>query len=738
MTLEPVNMGSRLSLTSFTSRFGLIPVAASTLLALVPHPGGAQVSEPSSVRALRIGEAVDVDGWLAEEAWGRAQHVSNFTQRELNFGELASERTEVAVLYDAEALYVGFWGFDREPGRIFANQMARDFSWSGDDCFELVLDPFNDDRNGYLFVTNPNGAMADALIAENGGSTNRDWDGVWEVRTQVTEEGWFAEIRIPFSTLRFGPRPEEGWGVNFERNIRRKREQVLWQGWSRDFDLEQVSRAGTLTGLAGLGSVGLVDVRPHALGGVEWDEGEDRSSVGHLGLDVHYLPSPAWRFNFTVNPDFAQVESDREEVNLSRFSLFYPEKRDFFLEGQEFFAFEISSDSRPFYSRRIGLAEDRTEVPILGGGRALGKWGGTTLGAMVLQTAEDGGEPSTNFGVMRWKQDVLDESAVGALLVSRLEPGRQNFTYGVDLAYATSEMFDEKEFEAGLVVARTYTSDAENQTGLAHRLYFGYPNDLVEFSGSWTRADESFDPEVGYVRRSSYQRFGSELAILPRPRFLPFIQQFEFKPFEFSYFMDDVTHELQSFYAEVVPLAFETRGGESFEFKVERHGEGLEEPFELFEDAEIPEGEYWYTRWAVELGSFSGRRVSGDLEMSGGDFYLGEQRNVSVSGRWKTGKHLTLAGDYEHNRIALFGDEFLVDELGARADFAFTPTLFGAVAGQWNSEDEEVILNFRINWIPRPGSDLFLVVNQQAETWESRWNPTHTAVLTKLVWRMAF
>jgi len=698
----------------------------------------AQTSEPSTIQALLVAEPVSVDGFLTEEAWDRARRISNFTQRELNFGEPASERTEVAILFDTDALYIGFWGYDQEPGRILANEMARDFSWSGEDNFELVLDPFNDDRNGYLFVTNPNGAMADALIAENGGSMNRDWDGVWEVETQVTAEGWFAEIRIPFSTLRFGPRPEEGWGINFERNIRRKREQVLWQGWSRDFDLEQVSRAGTLTGLSDLGSVRLVDVRPHGVAGVEWEEKEERRSVGHLGLDVHYLPSPAWRVNFTVNPDFAQVEADREEVNLTRFPLFFPEKREFFLEGQEFFDFEIGSDSRPFYSRRIGLAADRTEVPILGGGRALGKWGGTTVGAMVLQTAKDGDEPSTNFGVFRWEQDVLDESSVGALVVSRLEPGRRNLTYGFDLGYATSELFDEKEFEAGLVMAQTYTSDATEKTGLAHRLYFSYPNDMMDLSFSWTRADSTFNPEVGYVRRSSYQRFGSELALYPRPRFLPFIQQFEFKPWEFSYYEDDVTGDLQSFSAEFVPLSFTTRTGESLEFAITRRAEKLDEPFELFDEAEIPEGEYWYTRWLLDLSSFSARKLSGSVEMEWGEFYLGEQLSISTSGRWKASKHLTLRGDYEHNKITFGGDRFLVDEVGARADFAFTPTLFGALSGQWNNEDEEVILNFRLNWIPRPGSDLFLVVNQQAETWESRWNPTHTAVLTKLVWRMAF
>jgi hypothetical protein len=488
-----------------------------------------------------------------------------------------------------------------------------------------------------------------------------------------------------------------------------------------------------------LGAVTLLDVRPHGVAGTEWKDERGRRTVADAGLDVHYLPSPAWRVNVTVNPDFAQVESDREEVNLTRFSLFYPEKREFFLEGQEFFAFDLGSDTRPFYSRRIGLAADRSEIPIFGGGRVLGKTGGTTVGAMVLQTAEEGEEASANFGVLRWKQDVLEESSVGVLAVSRFEAGRKNLTYGFDLSYATSELFGEKEFEAGLVMAQSYTSDAEEETGLAHRLYFSFPNDLVEFLGSWTRADDAFKPEVGFARRTSYQRFFSELAISPRPRFLPFIQQVEIKPFELSYYMDDASRELQSFFAEFVPLAVTTRSGESFEIALFRRAEQLEEPFELIEDAdEIPPGTYWDTRWLLELDSFSGRRLSGDLEISGGGFYAGERLTWAASGRLKLNKHLTLQGDWEYNRVTLEDDAFGVTEVGGRADFAFTPTLFGAVAGQWNNEDEEVILNLRLNWIPRPGSDLFLVINQQAETWESRWNPVQTTILSKLVWRVAF
>ncbi|MDP2957361.1 MAG: carbohydrate binding family 9 domain-containing protein [Longimicrobiales bacterium] len=217
---------------------GAVTLALSLLLA---QPLAAQQSEPSSLAALRTSEPIRLDGRLDEAAWGQAQRISNFTQRELDFGQPATERTDVAILFDEDALYVAFWGYDSEPGGIRANEMARDFSWGSDDNFEMVLDPFGDDRSGYLFVTNPNGARADALIADNGRGVNRDWDGVWDVRARRTDEGWFAELRIPFSTLRFPPDGDGRWGVNFERNIRRLREQVMWQGWSRDFDLERIS-----------------------------------------------------------------------------------------------------------------------------------------------------------------------------------------------------------------------------------------------------------------------------------------------------------------------------------------------------------------------------------------------------------------------------------------------------------------------------------------------------------------
>ncbi len=698
----------------------------------------AQRSEPAVIEARRVDEPVRIDGQLTEEAWQGAQHITNFTQRELDFGRPATERTEVAILFDETTLYVGFWGYDDSPERILATRMQRDFSWGSEDNFAVIIDTFNDDRNGYLFVTNPNGARADALVRDNGSTVNRDWDGVWEARARVTYEGWFAELRIPLSTLRFGPDAEAGWGINFERYISRKREQVFWQGWSRDFNLDRVSQAGSLTGLSGIRSQSLLEVKPHLVGGAEWTEEDGRSSMRDMGLDVIHLFNSNLKLNLTVNPDFAQVESDREEVNLTRFSLYYPEKRQFFLEGQEFFDFELGDDVRPFYSRRIGLAADRTEIPITGGARLLGRFEGTTLGAMLLRTRAEGSEPAANFGVVRWKRDVLEESSIGLLAVGRIEPGRTNTILGTDLLFATSELFGDKEFEAGLSLAGSHTSDAAAELGLAHRLFFSYPNDLIEFSASWTGAAAAFNPEVGFMRRGAFERYASELAICPRPRFLPFIQQIEIKPYEISWYTDGETGELESFYAACVPLAFTTRSGDGREFNLQRRAERLTEPFEILEGEEIPAGTYWFTRWAADLESFSGRRLSGSVELGGGEFYLGRRFFQAASATWMVNRFLSLGADFERNTITFSGEELRVDEAGGRLDFAFSPVLFGAVAGQWNNEDEEVILNFRINWIPEPGSDLFLVINHLAETEDAIWSPVQTTLISKLVWRFAF
>ena len=705
------------------------------ILILFVESNYAQTSSPDEIHALKINYPIKLDGDLSEPVWQKAEHISNFTQRELNEGEPATEHTEVAILYNEENLYIGVWCYDDEPGKIVAQKMKRDFDYSTEDNVKLIIDTYNDKRNGYLFVTNPNGARFDALVQDNGSLVNRAWDGVWNVKTAITDKGWFAEFEIPFSTLKFNTKENQVWGINFERNIKRKREQVLWQGWSRDYDIRQVSRAGKLEGIAGISEVTLVELKPYGIAGVENNEDEGNNFTFNVGGDINYLITPTMKLNLTINTDFAQVESDQQQVNLTRFSLFYPEKREFFLEGQDYFDFRLGYSIRPFYSRRIGLAPDRTTIPIIAGARLLGKTGSTTLGGMSIQTASQDSIPSTNYTVLRWKQDVFNQSNIGLIGVGKIEPGRQNAVYGADFLYSTSNMFGDKNLSLGGALAQSYTSDADLKTGLASRVFVDYPNDLINFSAIWDRAEESFNPETGFLRRTNYQMYNADLRIKPRPEFLPWIQKLVFKPFDFNYYIDDKTQKLQSLWTEFRPLGFTTKSGEFFEANFQRRAENLTEDFEIHDGVIIPSGEYWFTRYELQFATFEGRPVYGFLFVNWGDFYTGKRTEWFIRSTFQINKNISISSDFTQNYITLPQGSFTVNEFGGRVDLAISPDLFGSVFGQWNNEDDEVLLNFRVNWIPTPGTNFFFVVNQSFNTESAGWHSTNTTVLTKLIWR---
>jgi hypothetical protein len=695
----------------------------------------AQTSRPDTIRALKIETGIKLDGVLDEPGWAKAQHISNFTQRELDEGSAATERTEVAVLYTPTDLYLGIWCYDSDPSRIVAQKMKWDFDYSTEDNFEIVLDTYADRRNAYFFAVNPNGSQADSLIMDNGREVNSDWNGVWHVSTVRTDAGWFAEIQIPFSTLKFSPAAEQTWKVNFERNILRKREQDLWQGWSRDASLRQISRAGSLVGLRGLAGLNVFEFRPYALGGAEKDRGMTGKTTGDLGLDFSYLVNPTVKMDFTVHPDFAQVESDTLIVNLTRFSISYPEKRQFFLEAQNFFDFPLGR-ARAFYSRRIGIS-DGEQTPILGGARFLGKMGGSTLGVMSLETARTDASPATNFSLVRWKQDVGEESSVGVLAIGEIQPGRFNGTGGVDALYSTSKLFGDKILQVGGALAATYTSDRAEKAGSAHRLFLSYPNDIVQFDASWERVGQDFNPEAGFLSRPSYQVFSTEFSLNPRPKFMPWVQQMEFKPLELDYYLDGVTREMQSVYMEFRPLGLQTKSGEAFEFNIQRNAENLTEDFEIREGHVIPAGRYWSNRGEIQFETFEGRPVVAAGGVNWGRFYDGTSTEWEAQAAWKPNRFASLSVSYQRGDIRLPADGFTIDEVGARLNFSLTPKLFGFVYAQWNNDDNEIRFNFRVTWIPKPGAALYFVLNEFGDTLTSRWRLNTTVAMVKFVWYLS-
>ncbi len=695
----------------------------------------AQVSSPEEITAFKIIQPIKIDGQLTEAAWQQAVHISNFTQRELNQGQPASERSEVAILYDRNNLYIGVWCYDSHTDKMRAQGMKRDFSSSTDDNFRIVLDTYHDARNGYLFVTNPNGARFDALIQNNGGRVNESWDGVWNVKATVTSEGWFAEFVIPFSTLKFNTAEQQTWGVNFERNIRHIREQDLWQAWSRDADLEQVSRAGTLTGLAGLSAVSLLEFKPFGIAGVEIGANRQTNATVNAGGDLNYLITPSMKLNLTVNTDFAQVESDRQQINLTRFSLYYPEKRDFFLEGRNYFDFGLGHSTQPFYSRRIGLTGEGEAIPIIAGARLLGKVGAATLGAMSLQTAGKDSIPSTNSTVLRWKQDVFKQSTIGVIGVGRMEPNRRNMVYGTDFLYSTNSILGDKNLSVGGAITQSYTSDSAHKTGLASRIFVDFPNDFIDFSAIWDRSDAHFNPESGYQRRTNYQMYNADLRLKPRPEWIPWIQKLTFKPFDFNYYIDDQTHEMQSMWSEFRPFGFTTKSGDFFESNIQRRAENLTEDFEIYDGINIPKGEYWFTRYEIQYGSFRGKPYHYFIFFNWGDYYTGQRTEWAVRNVYQINKYMNASINYTQNLVILPQGHFIINEVSGRLDMALNPDLFGSVFGQWNNEEKEVLFNFRMNWIPKPGTNFFFVINQGFDTENGAWKATNTTVLTKLVWR---
>ncbi len=697
-----------------------------------------QHSNPDTLIALFCDEPIKLDGKLDEPCWQKAIAIDNFTQREQHEGEPATEKTKIAVIYSTNQIYFGIWCFDSEPDKISAQQMARDFKWGSDDNIEIMISTFNDNRNGYLFVTNPNGAMADVWVGDEGESFNKDWDGVWDVSVERNEHGWFAEMVIPYSTLKFKKESTQTWGINFERNIRRKKEQLMWQGWSRLYEVEKISQGGKLVGIKDIKQGTKIELKPYVLGGVEFLDGKVERT-GKIGGEVNFDITPTLKLNFTVNTDFAQVESDRKQINLTRFSLYYPEKRQFFLEGKNYYDMGVGR-AQLFYSRRIGI-ENGMEIPILGGMRFFGKLNKTNIGVMSIQTGSKDSIPTTNYSVIKVKQDIFKQSSIGFITTQKYSSQHSNRVFGTDFTYSTSELFGKKNLIVGGAFSVSDTKDfneTDNANGdnLSYNMYLSYPNDVIEYDLAFTTVEKDFNPEMGFVRRKNYQMFYTELQFNPRFDNLPFFRNLIFKPIDVNYYINEETKETESIFYEWRPLGFYTKSGEFFEFNVQHIFDKPTEDFELIDSIYIPAGSYWDNRIEMQFGTFSGRKISVDTEISIGEFYTGQRQEYAFYTHFNFNKHLNIGIDWQRNNIQLSEKSFTTDEMGGRIDYAFNPKLQTSVFGQWNNEDKNVLVNYRINWIPKIGSYFYFVINQELSTYDGI-KLERTTVIGKLIWRFA-
>jgi len=698
----------------------------------------AQVSIPNSVNASFVTEKPKIDGKLDEEVWKNATKINNFTQRELKIGEPASERTEVAIITTEQYLYVGVWCYDSQPKKIIAKELKRDFNYDLDDNFILIIDTYHDLRNGFMFVTNPNGARTDLQVFNNGGTTNLYWNGVWNVITTRTDSGWFAEFEIPFYTLKYRTNVEDQiWGINFERNIRHKREQVLWQGWSRDNRIQQLNHAGTLIGLNKLSDKKFVEVKPYVTAGGVTSNADDKLLL-NAGGEINYLLSPTYRLNLTFNTDFAQVEADQQQINITRFPLFFPELREFFLEGEDYFNMGFGGNRIiPFYTRKIGLNEQRETVPIIAGARLLGKESNNTIGLMSIQTAADDGQASTNYSALSWRNDIGKQSVIGAMSATKFESGRLHTTNAVNGRYSTSKFLKNKNLDMGGAFIQIYNTDVgyKNES-FAYRGFISYPNDRFSVYSSFQQAPMPFEPEVGLLIRRNFREGFTDISFKPRSRNrFKKVRQYEFKPASVTFTQYDDTKAIQTFEYRIQYFGADLKSGDKMVLNYTIVAEGLINDFEISKGVKITKNTYWWRQWEADLKTFRGRTFAIASNFIWGEFYDGAALRNRTDIYWRAGKYLNMSVRYEMNDVKLSNGNFQTNLIGSRVEYAVNPNLFGSVLSQWNTNQEELNINFRLRYIPKIGTDLYFIFNQLYTTEGNYISVKSTTLLAKLVWR---
>ena len=569
--------------------------------------------EDRILTAGRVESEIVIDGILDEREWSLVEPATDFIQNEPNMGEAATERTEVRLLYDDEYLYLGIYCFDSAGrGGITVTDISRDYGVPDNDHLGVIFDTFDDDRTGLAFGTNPVGAKRDVQVTQDGERTNVNWNTIWDVKTQITDTGWQVEMAIPFKSLRFRDSQQQVWGINFDRRIRRKNESSHWSPIPRPYRLGRVSLAGELEGIDGIGQGRNFYIKPYLSAPVVRLEQDDVDFLPDVGLDIKYGVTPGLTLDLTVNTDFSQVEADVQQINLTRFPLFFPEKREFFLENATVFqvkragsGFRSDNDLIAFFSRRIGLSEGQV-VPILGGARLTGAAGPYRLGFLSIQTDEFGTTPSTNFSVVRVRRDILQNSDIGGIFINKDAKGdHYNRTYGVDTNW---QFF--RYLEAASLLIRTETPGLQGKDK-AYHAFVGWRDPFLEMEAEHLSIEDNFNPEAGFVPRAGIRKSKGQFTAKPRPgETIPWIRQF--RPSLGIEYIANQENVLESRDFDQI-FSIDFQDGSLFWVTHRFRFERLDEPFLIRPGQTIPVGDYWFREFNTNYSSDQSRMFSGSL-----------------------------------------------------------------------------------------------------------------------------
>lgn len=683
----------------------------------------AQVDAQKSVRAIRVDTPPVIDGKLDEAVWQLAQPITDFHQIRPGDQTAPSEVTEVYVLYDDDALYIGARMADSEPDLISAPVIRHGQGMGSDDRLVIILDPFNTRRTGYRFETNLNAARHDALYT-GVNSFQIEWNTIWATATSSYDNGWIAEVEIPFKSLPFDPSIDT-WGFNFGRGIRRRGEEMAWVSYNRTYN---PSVSGLITGLEGMDQgLGLDLVPSFAMNrDKQFDLGTTDSNMDP-SLDAFYRLTPSLNAALTINTDFSATEVDNRQVNLTRFNLFFPEKRDFFLNDSDLFQFGgiggnggnsaesrgSRENARPYFSRNLGLSQTGTPVDINYGGRISGRVGRWNIGTLAIKQDEAGAVDSSNLFISRISANILRESSVGFILTDG-DPSSNldNTVVGTDFRYLNTRLQGGQVIEADAWFQQSDTPGLDGDDGA-----FGFglrsPNNTGLRGGlGFKEVQRNFNPAMGYINRSNIRDFTADVG---------YTHFFSDSFLQTAYFGLDtqrinvIDGGLQSQVLALRLLELDTNSRDSLSLSYQSNKEVVLAPFAVYRAPDrsvfIQPGSYSFDEQSVSIGTAGQREFSGRVSVTNGDFYNGERNNINGSVSWTQSRNFVMSASYDWNDITLPQGDFVTRLTSVSTQVAFSSTLYWVSLVQYDNLSEEIGINTRIQWVPRAGQEGFIVLN---------------------------
>ena len=683
---------------------------------------GAQ-AQPRTAQASRVEQAPKLDGTLDDPLWQQASPISNFLQREPYEGQAPTETTEVRIVYDKHEVYLGVTCFDSDPKGIVATELRRDVSQELDDYFEIIIDSSHDRRNAYVFQVNPLGTQRDALITEEQAAENGDgdpgWDGVWTSEARITKVGWSATVGIPFSTLNFMQSRGVIWGINFKRFIRRRNEEDLWSGWQRVYGAARIGQAGELHGISDIGSGRLFIVKPYGLSGFTHRPSgaagtgltPGTSPLLTAGLDVKLGLRSNLVANFTVNTDFADADVDTQQFNLTPYKLFFPEKRQFFLENAGIFNFSMGGDSGNgdllFFSRQIGIDPiTGIEVPVNGGAKVTGSLGNFEVGALEVNTRQLGPNPSANYAVMRVKRSLWGGSYLGVMGIDKRSASPLdsfNQTTGAD----TRLVFFNNLVVNGYAAQTRTPGFSSGQTNFGAG--FDYQRNWLEVLAQHRKVGPNFNPEVGFLGRTDCICDYVDVNFKPRPK-IRGVRDLNFESFLFH--APDTRHVLQTQeWQSTFRIDFHN-GAYSDDDLADIFIQRLVTPFNIYKKVFIPAGEYHWDRHQFTYGSPQNRRLMLNFFERFGTYYNGHLNEARVRATYRATERLSFSfsEEWDRFRLPVPGGNFSVVVGGFQTNYSFSRFLTLSSLVQMDTANTQAAsANIRLRWNYRPDSDLFIV-----------------------------